>query len=460
MNSKLKPILQNIILATASTLFFIFLIEFTFGFLYQKNFFELTELDKTIFNNRYFTFLRLSKDNINDLMYPENKKAFSKMSNETDKVFLEMMCYEFYDQGTIWAFETDIAKNAHWYKDNLKEKNISYKTVDSRDEFFKLLAEKSKNKKLITSFGGSTTVLSINWPYHFLKNVDADYKNYILLNLGQPGYNNESYLLLIKALSSYFTKYSITPSIIISLDGVNEYLIYLFKYLNDNKNMQAGASKPAEYKSSIMQNLAFYSFKIMPYTSTYFWRMNTFKNNKKNQYNLSIDENNTVKFEQNFTEGLLNNFRKHHNDFIETLNNKFKAPHFHFLQPILTEKYYPLAAERHKFYIRNIKTPIAKEYRPTLDYTLAIYGLLGINIDVYLNVNPIYKQFEDYYTTFSIPSTHFSLSHVFNHLEGFKNDVYSGDAVHYSIQGSEIIAKEMYKILKPIYFDKESSLIK
>lgn len=487
------------LLCFAAAAFFIELVSST---AFHTNFFntalQKTWYDKIILQNRWIASFRLSNKEIKMLKYPVTSNYnLTVLYNEPAVKLNALYSKEFYVGSHIFLVQNP--EDAAFYKNRLKHQDPTYYT--STDQFVAGLKENLKGRKLIVTFGGSTTAWAFNWPFYLSQHLEKNYPGqFLVMNAGEPGQISWEHGFIIKSiLAPFFKEEGIKPSLYLFMDGTNDTLLGTYWHLAfkiaEKLNMCTTHKKdyldPAQiyfpmYKQAeqtagtrVVKEMDSIIFRAMPYTSLILWRtlpaitppskpaeatqiadtakdcnndmMHTFNSifinthtdeikaisSKNTKYNGA-----TVNLAAQDSDAVLEFFNKGINFTLEASGD---VPFYYFLQPEATESFYSLIPARTESPPKH-----AKLWNPSVDYCLKTWGISGLITDVFFNVDQQYQRNVALFNEFNqrYPNQFFSIADVFKSITDIKKDPYSPDAIHYTFKGSELIGDKIFSLLE------------
>lgn len=327
---------------------------------------------------------------------------------------------------------------------------------DNEDTFVK----ECKDKFLIVTFGGSTTVGGErwgNWPRFLIQSARKQKidKPIMVLNAGHLGYSSFNEKIFFSHwILPVLERNNIKPDLVISLDGVNDIVFSLMGYVKSVKSPNWYASYHGYHQRldndirSIITRKGSFNFYQRSYStifstiisriSPYTLKLLSSLTNPLPKITLPIqkDEQSNEKIlvipevaERKVIKGFQNNLL----DFFGIC--EIRGIHYiSYLQPVCLEGYYPLELRK------------GKEL-PTIEY--AGKGMLLQDLcdsptsdmggDFIIPMKNIYNEADKVYANLNkkYPGHFKSLIKLFLNVE---NDIFEWEGVHYSKQGSKMIA--------------------
>jgi lysophospholipase L1-like esterase len=320
------------------------------------------------------------------------------------------------------------------------------------------------DKFIIVTFGGSTTVQE-NWPKYLIEYAKQSgvKDDIVVLNAGLWGYmtfNEKIYFSswIIPMLTSMGAK----PDLVLTMDGVNDIWYRILGYL-EYKNMNApkwfnqyhgyhqhhdsdmriirtisGSTK--QLFANISKEVFQTSIRIMPYTMKVV--QNIIKKKIENSDNIVVDNDNepdTIKLDSPIEDRIIDGYNNSLLDFYAAADARdiqFVA----YLQPILLKQYYPYEIPP-SFHYPNINYMGKSLYRTNRHFS----RLACNNI---IQTDSLYKKTEHMYSRLNEKhSGHFkNIIDIFK-KENCREEVFKGDAIHYSKTGSKVIARNIIEDL-------------
>lgn len=319
-----------------------------------------------------------------------------------------------------------------------------------------------KNKFIILTFGGSTTVKD-NWPKYLIEIAkEKKVKNEIvILNAGLWGYHsfNES-LYFVNWILPLLEDKGIKPNIVLSLNGVNDIwyrILSYFEYKRSNNDiwyymyhgyhqqhttdMQNINTFKGAFKQILSVSIKYlYSFSVdfFPYTIKNLEMLLKTKIQSKPMIiqaekidKLRLDEAVEKKIIEGFKSGLINFYA-----FAEARNIKYIS----YLQPVVLKEYYPHNIEG-KFLHNGIDYMGLSLKRTNRAFT-RLYSETPINTQfLYKNAEKMYAELNSKYK-----DSFTNLISVFKDIDK-PEDLFDVDAIHYNLLGKKIIAERIIEDL-------------
>lgn len=481
-----------------------FLIELASSLLFHSNLFtaafQKTWADKVVLQNRILASFRLSDKQIKMLKYPPTSRYNLTVLYSDPVIKINaLFSKEFYVGDQVYL--VDNPDEADFYKNRLKEQHASY--YPDTDAFVAGLKEHLKGKKLIVTFGGSTTAWSFNWPFFLSQILEERYPGkFLVLNAGEPGHISWEHGFVIQSiLDPVFKQEGIKPSLYLFMDGTNDTLLGTYWHIayklaeklklctiNKEDYLDPGQIYFPLYKNPekstgvrMVQDIENMVFHAMPYTSLILWRViptigkpsapaagaaapqetanldcntdspNFLNGNFINSHKAEISEIATIgaKYHAKTLElsqkesGAIQQFFRKGIDF--SIKASGDVPFYYFLQPEATESFYSLIPKRTEM---ALTTPI-KPWSPSVDYSLRGAGLNGLITDVFYDIDQQYvknvEMFKELNQTY--PNRFYSIADLFKPITDIKKDPYSADAIHYGVDGSAKIGERIFSLL-------------
>jgi hypothetical protein len=389
---------------------------------------------------------------------------------------------EFYNDGRVSRLRTLISHRKPY---QIYLNGFDVKTFETADSFWAGLGLASKDRKLIVTFGGSTTAGAWNWPFFLSQYLDRKWPGeYVVLNMGQPGFiTYQTGVLAERLLQARLNDLAISPTAVLSLEGVNDAAVPLFGIINkaldqpgcvlDQCASLSGVTNPAKVhgrgfnalnKNQSPQETETISdrfikgvIKTLPYASAItLWAIRPKEQARKKGGNISDaskryplwlknafrDEGELRKFTP--SKQLIDAIIEHYQQGVDRLERVYaprKIPVLHYLQPVLLAEYTEIADKRLAIWRDR------DNFRPTLEYFIAVSNstVPRLRHPTIIEFSPIYSAFRDFVSR-QDSCCHKDLSPILRDPRKLGGDTYSADAIHYgSDRGAKEIARHIFE---------------
>lgn len=320
------------------------------------------------------------------------------------------------------------------------------------------------DKFIIVTFGGSTTVQE-NWPKYLIEYAKQSgvKDDIVVLNAGLWGYMTFNEKIYFSSwIMPMLTSMGAKPDLVLTMDGVNDIWYRILGYL-EYKNMHApkwfnqyhgyhqhhdsdmriirtvsGSAK--QLFANISKEVFQTSIRIMPYTMKVV--QNIIKKKIENSDSIVVDNDNepdSIKLDSSIEDKIIDGYNNSLLDFYaaaDVRDIQFVA----YLQPILLKQYYPYKIPP-SFHYPDINYMGKSLYRTNRHFSRLVCN----NI---IQTDSLYKKAELMYSRLNEKrSGHFkNIIDIFK-KENCREEVFKGDAIHYSKTGSKVIARNIIEDL-------------
>lgn len=388
---------------------------------------------------------------------PDEKMALPLSDSiDTELWDVRPMDMEVYHNGKILRMEWMHAEPPLFLTEFWKKHDTQ--SFDRVSRFFKAVRkELAPGSKLLVAMGGSTTAFTVNWPFFLSQTAQRQGQDVVVVNLGQAGW-------VVKDYNRFFTPwYDILvqgfgrkPDALLSLSGTNDLALYAVSYTdymrgtlafwNPNRTVYEMVKMKNDIYAenhpfiNVLQHLGdmlgsrtktfmtHLSVRLFPYTTAML--------KPSDETTLAADkETGVVELPADVQDQLISGFEGRLRAFHGNLMAHHIC-HVSFLQPMALPALYPFNPERKDAMAMGWKT-IA--YMPK---SLHMGGPAGGNYSIapeeyFLRSRSLYRRLN-----LDFPGSFIDISDAFYNT---KSDLYSQDSIHYSAEGSQIIADAIFK---------------
>lgn len=342
-------------------------------------------------------------------------------------------------------------------------------SFDTFAEFFKAVNKAiTPRTRIFVTFGGSTTAFTINWPY-FLYDAAKESKlndDFLVINLGQGGAVVSGHTQMLSDWYPRLVEYlGRKPEVVLSMNGTNDMTLNAIAY-SDYKlgrvpiwNYMSNAYESSGIRQQISSqqqalSSSFYAFisqivnpagithiaiRVFPYTSALIVPGNFSKIEEKLESSYLAEENGETVF--NLPEEAQKKIMDHYDSRLRAWYGNVRARHvcfMEFLQPFALNGVYPFNAQR--------KSALGWKSLGSMPKSLAL-GSDSMGGQYVIGPESYFYRARDLYKTLNTELGGKDKSASFIDItDAFytkKKDLYSDDSIHYSEEGSRLIAKNI-----------------